>query len=87
MRVNQDELKTKARCLNVARAELEREEGEEGMGRRVVVDNTNRNVETRKAWLDLAKEVGVPVRCVLPLLLSPALEEHRPPPDPLFQRT
>lgn len=73
LRVNQDELKTKARCLNAARAEFERELGEDGKGRRVVVDNTNRNVETRKAWLDLAKEVGVPVRCAFPFLIAPAL--------------
>lgn len=53
--VNQDTLKTKEKCLRVAREHL--------LGdRRVVVDNTNRDVAVRKLYVDLAKEVKVPIR-------------------------
>ena len=77
--VNQDTLKTKAKCLNAVEAALK-------SGRRVVVgmsfpglypeiikaltkgepaDNTNRNRKTREDYLDLAEKCGVECRCVL----------------------
>lgn len=31
-------------------------------GRAVVIDNTNRDAKTRKLYIDLAKELGVPAR-------------------------
>lgn len=57
-RVNQDTLKTAARCLTEARSLL-------GQGRSVVVDNTNRNVSTRAQYIHLAREFdNVRVRCI-----------------------
>lgn len=56
-RVNQDTLKTRDRCLKAARSHLEE-------GTSVAVDNTNGDVQTRKYWVDLAKEFKVPIRCV-----------------------
>ena len=56
-RVNQDLLKTRDRCLKVARDNLE-------SGKPIVVDNTNRNEEARAYWIRLAKEFRVPIRCI-----------------------
>ncbi len=77
--VNQDALKTKAKCLNAVEAALK-------SGRCIVVgmsfpslhpriikaltkgepaDNTNRNRKTREDYLDLAEKYGVECRCVL----------------------
>ena len=77
--VNQDTLKTKAKCLNAVEAALK-------SGRCVVVglsfpvlrskviktltkgepaDNTNRNRKTREDYLDLAEKYGAECRCVL----------------------
>jgi len=56
-RVNQDTLKTFAKCAKVAEAAL-------AAGRSVVVDNTNRDRKTRAQWVALAENAGVPVRCV-----------------------
>lgn len=53
--VNQDTLGNRDRCLKAAREALE-------AGRSVVVDNTNRDRKTRKFYVDLAKEQGVPAR-------------------------
>ncbi|KAJ5760149.1 hypothetical protein N7520_007305 [Penicillium odoratum] len=61
-RVNQDILKTRPKCLKVAREYLEAKKS-------VAVDNTNADPETRLVWITLAKELGVPIRCVH--LLSP----------------
>ncbi|KAF2100576.1 PNK3P-domain-containing protein [Rhizodiscina lignyota] len=57
-RVNQDNLKTRERCLKVAEAFLKE-------GSSVVVDNTNPDEHTRKAWVNVAKKLNVPIRCVL----------------------
>ncbi|OBT46568.1 hypothetical protein VE00_01861 [Pseudogymnoascus sp. WSF 3629] len=57
VRINQDLLKTRDKCLKAARARLE-----EGVS--VVIDNTNPDEATRKYWVDLAREVGVGIRCV-----------------------
>ncbi|KAH9896378.1 PNK3P-domain-containing protein [Xylariomycetidae sp. FL2044] len=56
-RVNQDTLKTRAKCLTVAADLLE-------SGRSIAIDNTNRNVDVRKDWVDLAQKYFVPIRCV-----------------------
>jgi len=55
--VNQDTLKTVDRCREAASAAL-------CAGRSVLVDNTNISVATRKGWIALAHERGVPVRCI-----------------------
>ncbi|KAJ5257233.1 hypothetical protein N7478_013337 [Penicillium angulare] len=56
-RVNQDILKTRPKCLKVAREHLEAKNS-------VAVDNTNADPETRLVWITLAKELNVPIRCV-----------------------
>lgn len=56
-RVNQDILKSKDKCFKAARDHLED-------GEPVAVDNTNPDPEVRGQWVDLAKKVGVPIRCV-----------------------
>jgi bifunctional polynucleotide phosphatase/kinase len=56
-RVNQDILKRRERCVEVAKNHLEQ-------GEAVVVDNTNRSKATRKVWVDLARSFKVPIRCV-----------------------
>ncbi|KAI0710408.1 PNK3P-domain-containing protein [Cerioporus squamosus] len=54
--INQDTLKTRDKCVKAAAEALK-------AGQSVVVDNTNRDVQTRKFYVDLAKKHGVPVRC------------------------
>lgn len=56
-RVNQDILKTREKCLKVARGHLEN-------GQSVVVDNTNRDRQARASWVRIAQEFRVPIRCV-----------------------
>ncbi|KAJ9656194.1 DNA kinase/phosphatase Pnk1 [Neophaeococcomyces mojaviensis] len=56
-RVNQDILKTRDKCIKVARQLL-------GAGSSVVVDNTNRDREARKYWVDVARDTKVPIRCI-----------------------
>ncbi|KAI4747186.1 PNK3P-domain-containing protein [Aureobasidium sp. EXF-12298] len=56
-RVNQDLLKSRERCLKVARELLED-------GKSVAVDNTNADVKAREYWTDLAKSLEIPIRCV-----------------------
>ncbi|KAJ5157492.1 uncharacterized protein N7482_008592, partial [Penicillium canariense] len=67
-RVNQDILKSRPKCLKVAREHLEAKKS-------VVVDNTNANQETRAFWLELAKELNVPIRCIH-FLSPPELCKH-----------
>ncbi|KAF2726762.1 PNK3P-domain-containing protein [Polyplosphaeria fusca] len=57
-RVNQDILKTRDKCAKAA-SEMVKE------GTSVVVDNTNPDLQTRQYWVNLAKELEVPIRCVL----------------------
>jgi bifunctional polynucleotide phosphatase/kinase len=57
-RANQDLLKTKKKCFDVAESALQE-------GKSVVVDNTNRNRDTRREWIDFARAHGVPIRCVV----------------------
>eukprot|EP00026_Physarum_polycephalum_P007454 Phypoly_transcript_07514.p1 GENE.Phypoly_transcript_07514~~Phypoly_transcript_07514.p1 ORF type:complete len:353 (+),score=73.02 Phypoly_transcript_07514:542-1600(+) len=54
--VNRDTLKTPAKCLKVAEDAI-------SDGKSVVVDNTNPDKASRAAYIDLAKEAGIPVRC------------------------
>jgi len=56
--VNQDILKTRDKCIKAAREAVEE-------GKSCVIDNTNRNAETRKHYVELAKKLNVPIRCVL----------------------
>ncbi|MCJ1301277.1 hypothetical protein MMC08_004076 [Hypocenomyce scalaris] len=67
-RVNQDTLKTRDRCIKVASDYLSE-------GRSVAVDNTNAEPATRNVWIQLARKMGVPVRCVL-FTAPPKLCEH-----------
>ncbi|GFF35468.1 bifunctional polynucleotide phosphatase/kinase [Aspergillus udagawae] len=56
-RVNQDTLKTRQKCIKVAKEFL-------AAGSSVVVDNTNADPSTRAEWVRVAKEFNVPIRCV-----------------------
>jgi len=55
--VNQDKLKTKSKCINVTKQNLNN-------GKSVVIDNTNRDVKTRGEYIAIAKEAGVFCRCI-----------------------
>ena len=54
--VNQDTLKTKAKCVKAVKDALAK-------GKSVVVDNTNRDAATRSLYIAEAKKAGVPCRC------------------------
>lgn len=56
-RVNQDILKSRDRCVEVATAHLKE-------GRSVSVDNTNADPPVRAVWIKLAKSFNIPIRCV-----------------------
>ncbi|EQC36121.1 hypothetical protein SDRG_06237 [Saprolegnia diclina VS20] len=56
MRINQDTLKTPAKCKQAALESLRD-------GKSVVIDNTNRDVKSRKSWIEMATAEGVSVRC------------------------
>jgi len=56
--VNQDTLKTRDKCIKAVEQAL-------GTGESCVVDNTNRDVKTRKYYVDVARRLGVPVRYVI----------------------
>ena len=67
-RVNQDILKTRERCLKMAREHL-------NAGKSVAVDNTNADVETRAHWIRMAQEFNIPIRCIH-FMTPPRLCEH-----------
>ncbi|EAW15902.1 putative DNA 3'-phosphatase Tpp1 [Aspergillus fischeri NRRL 181] len=67
-RVNQDNLKTRQKCIKVAKEFL-------AAGSSVVVDNTNADPNTRAEWVRVAKEFNVPIRCVY-FTSSPELCKH-----------
>ncbi|KAL4944251.1 hypothetical protein BDV06DRAFT_187943 [Aspergillus oleicola] len=67
-RVNQDILKTRPKCIKVAKEHLTAK-------RSVAIDNTNADVATRAEWIEAAKELNVPIRCVY-FSASPALCKH-----------
>ncbi|KAL4868792.1 hypothetical protein BDV12DRAFT_169040 [Aspergillus spectabilis] len=56
-RVNQDILKSRPKCIKVAKEHL-------AVKRSVVIDNTNADLDTRSQWINVAKEFNVPIRCV-----------------------
>ncbi|KAI9831427.1 MAG: hypothetical protein M1819_005026 [Sarea resinae] len=56
-RVNQDTLKTRDKCIEYAKRYI-------SDGISVAVDNTNADKETRAKWLQVAKQLEVPMRCV-----------------------
>ncbi|TGJ87226.1 hypothetical protein E0Z10_g1529 [Xylaria hypoxylon] len=67
-RVNQDTLKTRAKCFKVAADFLDD-------GCSIVVDNTNPDPEGRKEWVEFARKHDVPIRCVW-FKIPKALCEH-----------
>ncbi|KAL5337001.1 polynucleotide kinase 3 phosphatase-domain-containing protein [Aspergillus crustosus] len=56
-RVNQDILRSRLKCIKVAKEHLAAKKS-------VAVDNTNADLDTRAQWVDVAKEANVPIRCV-----------------------
>ncbi|KAI9923655.1 hypothetical protein MW887_008477 [Aspergillus wentii] len=67
-RVNQDVLKTRPKCIKVAKEFL-------SDGKSVAVDNTNADPETRSHWIEVAKEFKIPIRCVY-FITTPELCRH-----------
>ncbi|KAI1424794.1 DNA kinase/phosphatase Pnk1 [Xylaria sp. FL1777] len=67
-RVNQDTLKTRAKCFKVAAEFL-------SDGDSIVVDSTNPDPDGRKEWVELARKHDVPIRCVW-FNIPKALCEH-----------
>ncbi|KAI1156582.1 polynucleotide kinase 3 phosphatase-domain-containing protein [Nemania diffusa] len=67
-RVNQDALKSRAKCFKAAKEFLDD-------GCSIVVDNTNPDADGRKEWIDLARKHDVPIRCVW-FKIPRALCEH-----------
>ncbi|OAX81901.1 polynucleotide kinase 3'-phosphatase [Emergomyces africanus] len=67
-RVNQDILKSRPKCLKVAKEYLDARKS-------VAVDNTNAGAETRAYWIELAKETKVPIRCIY-LSTPPQICKH-----------
>ncbi|KAH6639531.1 polynucleotide kinase 3 phosphatase-domain-containing protein [Boeremia exigua] len=68
IRVNQDILKTREKCVKAATALIDE-------GKHVVVDNTNADQDVRAVWVNLAKKYSMPIRCVL-FTASAKLCEH-----------
>ncbi|EGO24781.1 hypothetical protein SERLADRAFT_449528 [Serpula lacrymans var. lacrymans S7.9] len=54
--INQDTLGTRAKCVKAVTETLD-------AGDSCVVDNTNRDISTRKLYIDLAKKKKIPIRC------------------------
>jgi bifunctional polynucleotide phosphatase/kinase len=66
--VNRDTLSTIPKCIKAARDALE-------SGNSVVIDNTNPSSDARGAFIELAKEMKVPVRAFV-FKIDPDLNEH-----------
>jgi len=66
--VNRDELKSQEKCLSRCSEALKSKKS-------VVVDNTNPSRESRKPFIDMAKGLGLPVRC-FHMQTSKELAEH-----------
>ncbi|KAK4222388.1 putative bifunctional polynucleotide phosphatase/kinase [Podospora fimiseda] len=60
MRINQDTLKTRAKCLKAAEDLLKGEE----KTCHLAIDATNPDADTRAEWVQLAKKHKVPIRCI-----------------------
>ncbi|OKL58889.1 hypothetical protein UA08_05654 [Talaromyces atroroseus] len=67
-RVNQDTLKTRQKCIKVAKELL-------SAGRSIAVDNTNANLETRAYWIQIARDFNIPIRCIY-FTAPPSLCKH-----------
>ncbi|KAI0545218.1 polynucleotide kinase 3 phosphatase-domain-containing protein [Xylaria curta] len=67
-RINQDTLKSKAKCFKAAAEFLDD-------GCSIAIDNTNPDPDLRKEWIDLARKHNVPIRCVW-FKIPRALCEH-----------
>lgn len=68
VRVNRDTLKTMPKCIKAVREALKN-------GKSCVVDNTNPSIDSRKPFIDIAKELKIPVRCFI-LEIDSELNEH-----------
>lgn len=55
--INQDVLKSNIKCLKLAREALKE-------GKSIVVDRTHRDKESRKEYINLAKEFKIDIRCI-----------------------
>lgn len=55
--INQDELKTKAKCLKLCLNSMKN-------NKNIVIDNTNPSKEIRKNYIDMAKEYNYKCRCI-----------------------
>ncbi|CAG8686270.1 10339_t:CDS:2 [Acaulospora colombiana] len=66
--INQDTLKTKAKCIKACEEALKKKTS-------VVIDSTNSTVESRKVYVDLANKYRVPIRCFW-FQVSEALARH-----------
>jgi len=55
--INQDELKTKAKCLKLCLNSMKN-------NKNIVIDNTNPSKEIRKNYIDIAKEYNYKCRCI-----------------------
>jgi bifunctional polynucleotide phosphatase/kinase len=66
--VNQDTLKTKSKCFKYATENLKQKKS-------IVIDNTNRDKQTRAEWINLANTYKYNVRCIL-LNVSKDLAMH-----------
>ncbi|KAI9815120.1 MAG: hypothetical protein M1827_002963 [Pycnora praestabilis] len=56
-RVNQDILKTRERCIKRATEYVSE-------GKSVAIDNTNADSDTRAVWVQLARKLAIPIRCI-----------------------
>ncbi|THV08085.1 PNK3P-domain-containing protein [Dendrothele bispora CBS 962.96] len=56
--VNQDNLGTRNKCIKAVEEALK-------LGHSCVVDNTNRDRQTRKYYVEIARKFGLPIRCFL----------------------
>ncbi|POS82651.1 hypothetical protein EPUL_004207, partial [Erysiphe pulchra] len=57
VRINQDILKTREKCIRVASQNISE-------GKSVAIDNTNADIEVRSKWVELSNKHDVPIRCV-----------------------
>jgi len=55
LHINQDALKTRDKCVKAMKEALQQ-------GKKVVVDNTNRDASTRRYYIKICEELQVPVR-------------------------
>lgn len=66
--INQDTLKTKAKCIKETKKYILNKEN-------IVIDNLNYSMETRKEYIDIAKQNQYRVRCII-LMTSKELSIH-----------